>query len=244
MARLDKASASRRASKRKKHRHATSRERTASAPVVPYAVAGVFAVLGAALGAYVSALTASHAAQEQERRRHADSERDVRAVRLSTVAALRDLIQYARIAATRAHFNARIWQPSVDALVERVTNPRTVNGFSDDEWPLVAAAASEARLGLLRLQSIARNPFITGLDRTNSEVDAEQMEYVQTIYDVGQRTHSALANALRKTTDHDEEPLQASVPDLVSALRAVHGQPPVHVTRWNPGERFERARDA
>jgi hypothetical protein len=211
--------------------------------LAPYAVAGVFAVLGAGLGAYISVLGASLNGESQARRKHEDVVREARGVRLSTIAALQDMVQYARMAAVRAHYNARIWQPSVDVLVSRVTSPGTVVGFERDEWALVANAASEARLGLLRLQSISRNPFISGLDRTNAEVDAEQTEYVATIHDVGERTFRALAAALRKTTEYADELPQTTVADLIDALRSVHGQPLVHVTRQHPEERFVRTQD-
>lgn len=211
--------------------------------LAPFVVAGVFAVLGAGLGAYISALGVSLNGQSKERHKNEDLIREARAVRLSTVAAVQDLVQYARMAAVRAHYNARIWQPSVDALVDRVTDPDTVVGFENDEWPLVAAAASEARLGLLRLQSLSRNPFISGLDRANSEVDAEQTEYVTTIHDVGERTFRALAAALRKVADNAEELPQTTVAELIDALRSVHGQPPMHITRAQPGERFVRMQD-
>lgn len=211
--------------------------------LAPYAVAGVFAVLGAGLGAYVSALTVTVNGANQERQKHETRIREARAVRLSTIAALQDVVQYARMAAVRAHYNARIWQPSVDALVDRVTNAETVNGFDNDEWPLVAAAASEARHGLLRLQSLARNPFISGLDRTNADVDREQTEYVTTIHEVGERTFQALAAVLRKTTGYCEDLPQTTVADLLDALRSVHGQQPMHVTRDQPDEKFVRVPD-
>src|ERR1700726_1081421 len=73
--------------------------------IAPYIIGGVFTLLGAALGGGISLLTTARNSETQKAIQQAEFARDARSVRLSTIAAVKDLVQYARAAAEQAHYN-------------------------------------------------------------------------------------------------------------------------------------------
>jgi hypothetical protein len=192
------------------------------------------ALAGTALGGYVSTKTTEQNTRSARELQQQRFDRDARAVRLSTIAALRDLLQYAEAAATLAHFNTDLWEPSVSTLVERVTQPETVHGFSDEEWPLVATAASEARLGLVRLGGLPANPFLHDLNRRNGLVDGSQRHYVATIREVGVRLHERLAASLRSLGQPVPDIAQGGIMEIIDRFRMPLGQKPMMVTAQDP----------
>jgi|GEM_PF-6991014 len=198
--------------------------------VAPYVVT----LVAACVGAGISLVTTSKNAENAREIQDANFAREARAVRLSTIAALRDLLQYATAAAALGHFNRDLWEPSAEVLVKRITEPPTVHGFDDAEWAFVAAAASEARLGVVRLQGLPPNPFLYRLDRTNNEVDGDQVTYMMTIRDVGERLHARLSQALGKIGDAPGPIPVPDVTELVDSFRIQIGQARLDETRQAP----------
>jgi hypothetical protein len=217
--------------------------------LMPYLITGGFtlaaALGGTALGGWISAKTTEQNTRNARDLQQQRFDRDARAVRLSTIAALRDLVQYAEAAATLAHFNLDLWEPSISTLVARVTEPETVHGFADNEWHLVATAASEGRLGLVRLGGLSANPFLQDLNRRNALVDGSQRHYVSTIREVGVRLYERLAAALRLLGEELPDIEQGGIMDLVDHFRRPLGQRPMMETAQNPdGMYVHREADA
>jgi hypothetical protein len=203
---------------------------------VPAIIGVVGGIAGAVFGGRISERTTALNAKAQLDLQNERFKREERAARLSTIAALRDLVQYAGAAAAQAHYNVNLWEPSVATLASRVSVPETVYGFTDEEWAAVANAASVARLGLVRLQGLASDPtpLSENLDRVNQEVDRDQTHYVATIRDVGLSLYSALRTALAPLGNPLPNIDFPPMPDLVDGWRQRIGQRPLLETRQNP----------
>jgi len=217
---------------------------TLSSTVAP-AIGAIASLIGVAIGARISATTNARNIEAQERLQAQRFERETRAARLSTIAAMRGLLPLAVAASEKAHHNLRIWEPAVKALSDRVGEPTTVLGFPDeDDWHRVSDAAAEASLGLARLQGLPPSPFENDLNRPNREVDDAQTEYVSRITDIGTRLFEALALALEALGQSVERFNRNFVLDIVNFERATRGQNSLEVTRQDPSSKFLAAGSA
>jgi hypothetical protein len=205
----------------------------------PEVVTGLFTLGGFVLGGASSVIMAYFSNRTQHELQEQRFNRERRAARLSTLAALGDLAHYANAAAAQSHFDLTMWEPSVETLLRRITAPETVHGFSDVEWASISNAASEARLGLMCLKGLTKNPFVEDLNRTNSEVDEEQNRYTTAIRDVGVSLHEQLAAALNTAGIYQPAATPGDISDIIDAFRAPLGQKPIEETRQNPGAKCE-----
>jgi hypothetical protein len=200
----------------------------------------ITALVGVAVGSVVSIVTTARNVRGQEDLQNQRFAREARAARLATIATLRDLVQYAHAAGYAGQFNLKQWSPSVDALVTHVTDRDTVPGFSDEEWDAVTDVASEARVGLTRLQNYAsNNPFRDGLNRTNEAVDLAQQQYMTMVQDVGLRLHQKLRTALERVGRPIDAVEKRNVALLVDELRTRLGQRPLKETSANQPAPFQ-----